>query len=198
MTLPFDEPQEGEVRTIDGRECRWIAPDMFDPDGRWQPTLQRREPLKGHPNEMGRCDILPGDILHHGLPEDGRGRGRSKPISHGPRTKAWLEKQGFRVEKSETAKVVYGGAIIKNDLFGIADWVAVKPPLLVWVQDCAEGQLMAHLRKFRDIDFTRLLLRCNTPIWVVSWAKPDRVWVPKVTEVTEELMDKFDSRKRAS
>ena len=195
--------QDGQVASNHmGTPCR-VEVDPEDPFGaRLVPIASAGDPAR-HDQALGNVKPLTaGDILALGLPEDGGGRvQRRKTPDFNPMTKKILEKHGWLVEKCETYQVVASGALVKHDLFGIADYIAIKPgqPILL-VQACASGQLHAHLRKFRDISFTRPLLSTgHARITVITWDQPGGFgskWVHGVVEVTEGLMDEFDKRKR--
>ena len=166
--------QDGQVASNHmGTPCR-VEVDPEDPFGaRLVPIASAGDPAR-HDQALGNVKPLTsGDILALGLPEDGGGRvQRRKTPDFNPMTKKILEKHGWLVEKCETYQVIAS----------------------------ASGQLHAHLRKFRDISFTRPLLSTgHARITVITWDQPGGFgskWVHGVVEVTEGLMDEFDKRKR--
>lgn len=176
--------------------------DAFEEGARKRLAARRGEPQDLPDLGQSSYREAVADFVERGDPEFGGGnvRKKAKSINHNPRTMELWRRRGYLVEKVETTRVMYGGAIIVNDLLGIADIVAGKlGGGIVLVQACAAGQLAAHLRKFRDNPWTRILLQFGVPITVTAWEQPGGPggrWAAYDCQVTEELMDEYEARKR--
>ena len=113
-----------------------------------------------------------------------------RQTSHIPRTLKWLRSFAIAEKCERTKPTRYqdptgawvNGPNRREDLFGVADIVAVSPtkPGTIYVQVCARGGIQAHFRKaleatsqmdrFTESVLKRLLLAGNQ-FWIVGWGK---------------------------
>ena len=86
------------------------------------------------------------------------------------RTKALLEKQGFRVWKTEMWNSF---ARKRQDLFGFADLVALHPALsgVLGVNTTTSPNLSAHKKKYELNKDLILWLQCGNRFSIHAWGK---------------------------
>lgn len=124
---------------------------------------------------------------------------KRRPVDHNPRTKDLLESKGYYVEKCEITHV-QSERVWKTDLLEVADYIALKPGRILFVQACAIGQKNAHLQKFNKLPHMRTLLSVEgLRVYIVLWDQPKGPgthWKSEILRVTPELLDLVESRRR--
>ena len=63
----------------------------------------------------------------------------------------------------------YGGR--RHDLFGIADSIILRPPRMIWVQNCSYGTLKAHRDAIDASEYRKLLLELRVSVALWEWRR---------------------------
>lgn len=153
-------------------------------------------------------DETPSDSLFAGGPsrkssshEKPRKGGRMRKLD--PWSKRYWSHLGFAVIPVTSTKTWFdreSGAMmnVASDFLGVADLMALRsgdPAVLIQV--CATTNRAAHLRTIRDGKSTRLWLATGNRLVLDCWSKnkAGRFELSQ-TEITPELLDKLDARRR--
>ena len=112
---------------------------------------------------------------------------RTKPAPLGQFTRDLFEGLGFTVGKVEHFNTFTHRS---NDLFGFADYLAIKPGVgIIALQVCALSALAAHRTKILDEPRARTWLEAGGRIEIVTWTKRSvpimgKWWSERRTEIT--------------
>lgn len=143
---------------------------------------------------------------------NGRKDGRQKQTDHGRRVRTMYESRGYLFVKVEWTQTLYGGQLVKRDLLGLFDYLAISATEIVGVQVSDEAHWRHHLRKMcsDEIDKASGQSRLqNTLAWIagpgrriqiVGYEKRAKVanqeWFAVEHEVTRDEIEKTLARRR--
>lgn len=112
---------------------------------------------------------------------------RAKPAPLGQMTRDLFAELGFTVGKVEYFNPHTNR---KNDLFGFADYIAIKPEVgIIALQTCRLADYAAHRTTILDQPAARMWLEAGGRIQIVAWKKRTvpimgKWWMERRTEIT--------------
>ena len=117
---------------------------------------------------------------------------RSKPVSLTPKSKTYLESQGYLVGRTEHWNSF---ANIRQDLFGFIDLLAIKDtgPIgkIVAVQVTSRGNISSRVRKIKLSPHYTVLVKAGVIVVVHGWDKDGKRWRLKEVTVDETPWQEF-------
>lgn len=123
---------------------------------------------------------------------------KRKPANHNKRSEQWLNERFIAVSYEERHIRTAEGLVLKKDLFGFIDYMALDENKVKWgVQVTSENAKSARIRKMATLKSVKKWLADGNRILLLLWWQPDghgRKWEPKPIEVTQEILDESNAR----